>query len=95
VAAVDVMPFLESCDFAKIDIEGAEWAILEDDRFASVAPAALVVEHHPYRSPDADPRAAALRLLGRAGYEVVDESDLGAGQGLVWALRKPHSTPAP
>jgi FkbM family methyltransferase len=96
VEAVDVMPFLEACDFAKIDIEGAEWAIVADERFPSVAPPALVLEHHPYLSPDPEPRTAALRLLGRAGYGVVSDLELGCGQGLIWALRlTPQRIPAP
>jgi FkbM family methyltransferase len=95
VAAVDVMPFLDACDFAKIDIEGAEWAILADHRFPSVAPQALVLEHHPYLSPEPDPKTAALHLLARAGYEVVRYVDLGVGQGLVWAVRTPQRIPAP
>jgi FkbM family methyltransferase len=96
VPAVDVMPFLVRSDLAKIDIEGAEWAILGDERFHSVAPPALALEHHPYLCPEPDPRAAALGLLSGAGYELLRAIDLGAGQGLLWALRrKPHMRPAP
>jgi FkbM family methyltransferase len=96
VPAVDVMPFLQRSDFAKVDIEGAEWAILEDERFASVAPPTLALEHHPYLSPGDDPHAAAVRLLSEAGYEVLRAVDLAPGQWLLWALhRKPHRTPAP
>ncbi len=96
VPAVDVMPFLDRSDFAKVDIEGAEWAILADSRFSSVAPPVLVLEHHPYLSPGPDPRSAALRLLGGAGYELASTLDLGPGQGLLWALRRePQTSPAP
>jgi FkbM family methyltransferase len=96
VTAVDVMPYLRTSDFVKIDIEGAEWAILGDERFPTVAPPVLVLEHHPYRSPDPDPRAAALQLFEGAGYDVVAELDFGGGQGLVWGLRRtPQSSPAP
>lgn len=96
VRAVDVMPFLERADLAKVDIEGAEWAILGDERFPSFAPPALALEHHPYLSPGDDPRSAVLRLLNDAGYEVLRLMDLAPGQGLLWALRrKPHRTPAP
>jgi FkbM family methyltransferase len=96
VPAVDVLPFLGRSDLAKIDIEGAEWAILADERFRSVAPAALALEHHPYLSPDDDPGSAARRLLGEAGYDIVRTIELAPGQGLLWALRRtPQRTPAP
>jgi FkbM family methyltransferase len=96
VRAVDVMPFLARADFAKIDIEGGEWAILGDERFASVAPVALALEHHPYLAPDEGPDAASRRLLGAAGYAILSVLDLAPGQALVWALRRtPQSTPAP
>ena len=36
VDAVNVFPHLERADFAKIDIEGGEWAILGDDRFGEL-----------------------------------------------------------
>lgn len=96
VPAVDVMPFLERSDLAKIDIEGAEWAILGDERFPAVAPPALVLEHHPYLCPEPEPRAAAVRLLGAAGYALLAALELGPGQGLLWALRRtPQTMPAP
>jgi FkbM family methyltransferase len=96
VRAVDAMPFLARADVAKIDIEGGEWAILGDDRFASAAPLALALEHHPYLAPDDGPDAAVRRLLGAAGYDVVRALDLAPGQALIWALRRtPQSTPAP
>jgi FkbM family methyltransferase len=95
VRAVDVMPFLQRADLAKVDIEGAEWAILSDERFLSVAPPALALEHHPYLSPG-DPRSTTRRLLHDAGYEVLRALDLAPGQGLLWALRRrPQRTPAP
>jgi FkbM family methyltransferase len=96
VPAVDVMPFLERSDLAKIDIEGAEWAILTDRRFRSVAPPALALEHHPYLCPEGDPASVARGLLGEAGYELLRSIDLAPGQGLLWALRRtPQRTPAP
>jgi FkbM family methyltransferase len=96
VRALDVMPFLERCDFVKIDIEGAEWAILGDPRFAAAGPPALVLEHHPYLCPEPEPQTAALRLLAAAGYEPVRTFEFPAGQGLVWALRRiPQRIPAP
>lgn len=96
VPGVDVMPFLERSDLAKIDIEGGEWAILTDERFRSAAPRALALEHHPYLCPENDPGSAARRLLREAGYEILRAIELAPGQGLLWALRRtPQRTPAP
>lgn len=95
VRAVDVMPFLERSDLAKIDIEGAEWAILADERFPAVAPPALVLEHHPYLCPEDEPRSAARRLLEKAGYQILRSLDLAPGQALLWAVRRtPQTSPA-
>jgi FkbM family methyltransferase len=33
VPVIDVMPYLVDCDLLKIDVEGAEWALLADPRF--------------------------------------------------------------
>jgi len=92
VPRVDVFG-LPPADFAKIDIEGAEWPILTDPRLASWAPGALVVECHGRDCPGPDPLATAGSALGDAGYDVVDarREQLGGGQaaqGVIWALRR-------
>ena len=46
VDTVDTLGLLSNCDFAKIDIEGGEWTVLADARFAKSAPAMLVLEYH-------------------------------------------------
>jgi FkbM family methyltransferase len=84
VRAVDVFPYLERADLIKIDIEGGEWALLVDPRFALLRPAALVLEFHPHMSPSADPHAAAVELIGRTGLEITDGADYGQGQGMLW-----------
>jgi FkbM family methyltransferase len=91
VRAVDVFPYLERADLIKIDIEGGEWALLADPRFALLRPAALVLEFHPYMSPSADPRAAAVELIGRTDLELADGADYGKGQGMLWGWRKENS----
>lgn len=88
VPAVDVFPYLERADLIKIDIEGGEWAILNDPRFAALRPAALVLEFHPHMAPSADPRQAASDLVGRTGLEVAPGVDYGFGQGMLWAWRR-------
>ena len=59
VPAVDVFPFLQDVDFLKIDIEGGEWAILEDRRFAEVPARAVALEYHSHLCPQRDAASAA------------------------------------
>jgi FkbM family methyltransferase len=86
VPAVDAFPHLAAADLVKIDIEGGEWDILDDDRLAGIAPAALVLEHHP-RPDGEDARAAAAARLERVGFRVIEGRDAGHGHGLLWAVR--------
>ena len=64
--AADVFPYLEGADLVKIDIEGGEWPILSDPRFAELEARALVLEYHPHLCPGPDPRECADGLLARA-----------------------------
>ena len=84
VRAVDVLARLPDFDLAKIDIEGGEWALLADNRFAENAPRALVLEFHAYLAP---PGADAERTLTEAGYSIERRLPFGKGHALVWALR--------
>jgi FkbM family methyltransferase len=87
VPALDAFPYLERADLIKIDIEGGEWAILNDPRFADLRPAAVVLEFHPHMSPRPDTHAAAVELLSRTGLEIADGPDYGSGQGVLWGWR--------
>jgi FkbM family methyltransferase len=87
VRAVDVLPLLERADWAKIDIEGAEWAILADPRFAGCSPRALVLEYHQHLCPDSSPLALAEQTLHASGYSVEPGQSFGPGHGIVWAWR--------
>ena len=64
---VDVMAQIADADLVKIDIEGGEWMLLEDPRFADSPPGALVFEYHPRFCPSGDPRERAESLLAAAG----------------------------
>jgi FkbM family methyltransferase len=88
VEAIDVFPYLEAVDFAKVDIEGGEWEILGDPRFEALAPPVVVLEFHPDQAPGPDPRALALDALHGAGYETKVVYDFSPGQGMVWAWRR-------
>ncbi|MDQ3935825.1 MAG: FkbM family methyltransferase [Actinomycetota bacterium] len=68
VPAVDVFRWLDDVDLLKIDIEGGEWAILGDPRFARARPRAVVLEYHSLMCPQDNPRRAVRELLEGAGY---------------------------
>lgn len=87
VEAVDVFPYLDGVDFAKVDIEGGEWAILGDARFSDLAVPVIVLEYHPDQAPGPDPRASALEAVRAAGYEARVVDEFGPGQGMLWAWR--------
>jgi FkbM family methyltransferase len=87
VEAVDVFPLLAGADLVKVDIEGAEWPILQDPRFKELAAIAVVLEYHPEGSPGPEPARAAEALLGEAGFAVAAHHRKDTGTGVLWALR--------
>jgi FkbM family methyltransferase len=87
VPMVDVMDQVGAADLVKIDIEGGEWEILADPRFAERPPRAIVLEYHPHLCPAPDPRAEAERLLGQAQMTVKDLWHRDDGYGMLWAWR--------
>jgi len=88
VLAVDAFELLMEADFAKIDIEGAEWDLLLDRRFAAAAPAVVVMEWHQRGCPAEDAYATVLDAFRLAGYEVAgDPPPPGYHYGTVWAWR--------
>jgi FkbM family methyltransferase len=87
VAAIDAFRLLENADFAKVDIEGGEWAILEDPRLASLAPAAIALEYHPYLCRRDDPAGFAAECLSSAGYDIERTIAFDEHHGLLWAWR--------
>ena len=84
----DVLPEVCSADLVKIDIEGGEWPILRDERFAADPPRALVMEYHPEGCGESNPRAAARRLLEAAGMNVFEGWERDHGAGMLWAWRQ-------
>ncbi|MGH2803765.1 MAG: FkbM family methyltransferase, partial [Thermoleophilaceae bacterium] len=59
VDVVDALPYLADADLVKIDVEGAEWDLLRDQRFAQLRRAVVCLEYHPRGCPAAQPREAA------------------------------------
>ena len=94
VPTVDVFPYLAGVDLLKIDIEGGEWALLDDPRFAEARPAAVLLEWHTYDCPEGNPRTAAADRLRALGYEIehekpppVPDDEPLYGAGTLWAWR--------
>jgi FkbM family methyltransferase len=83
----DVLPELGRADLVKIDIEGGEWEILLDARFAQSPPRAIVLEYHPHLCPSADPRSTAQRALAQAGLNTASIWHREDGYGMLWAWR--------
>jgi len=92
VSCVDVLDELAGADLVKIDIEGGEWEIICDPRFAAQPPRALVLEYHPMGCPGSDPRAQAEAALDRAGLRVSPIWDGEDGVGMLWAWRSSSQT---
>jgi FkbM family methyltransferase len=84
----DVLARAADVDLMKVDIEGAEWALLNDPRLADLKAPVVALEYHRERCPDPDPLESATRALERAGYRVVPgELDAEPGEGMVWGWR--------
>jgi FkbM family methyltransferase len=87
VPARDVFRDLQNADLLKMDIEGGEWAILQDQRLAQTSLRAIVMEFHSWGCPDEDPEACARSLLERAGFTVQAGATTGADFGVLWGWR--------
>lgn len=85
VDAIDVFPYLRGAAMLKMDIEGGEWDILSDPRFATVGVPVVVLEHHAHGCPSDEPRAAAIAALEGAGYAVYPGQEHDEGTGILWA----------
>lgn len=81
----DVLGEVAAADLVKIDIEGGEWAIIGDERFAANPPRVVVLEYHPGNAAAPVPRDAAVSLLEAAGMRTQLIWDTPAeGVGMLW-----------
>lgn len=87
VPVVDALERLRDADLVKMDIEGGEWAILADPRFAELPARVVVLEYHPHLCPRADARAAAVERLAGLGFRVLPFDHRPDGTGMLWAWR--------
>jgi len=83
----DVMDEVRAADLVKVDIEGGEWEILRDPRFAENPPKVMVLEYHPHLCPGPDPRVEAERRLAAANLRVETIWHRDDGYGMMWAWR--------
>jgi FkbM family methyltransferase len=84
----DVLARASDVDLLKVDIEGAEWALLDDPRFAELPVRVVALEYHSARCPAPDPRALSRARLEEAGFRVADgELDATPRHGMVWGWR--------
>lgn len=75
----------KSIDLLKIDIEGGEFALLEDIRFEKIDARIIVMEWH--KLPDRpDAQAWCRSRLEQIGY-TVEELPIHEDNGLIWARR--------
>ena len=86
---MDLFDALRGADVLKLDIEGGEWALLGDPRWATVDVRAVVMEWHWRNAPAAGGRRAAHDALRRAGLRVVETEASGPREdvGLIWGVR--------
>lgn len=96
VAARDPFDELMAADFVKIDIEGGEWALMADRRFAALSAQVICVEYHRNGAPGDDPGADAERMVRAGGWVVHHELREGMpGHGMVWGWRPAAAPSAP
>jgi hypothetical protein len=87
VPSVDAFSLMDDADLVKIDIEGAEWPILEDPRLATTKARVLVLEYHRWGyEAGEDPSTRCRDLLHRAGFEWRDAGAPGEdfATGCAW-----------
>jgi FkbM family methyltransferase len=95
VEARDPFDDLMAADFVKVDIEGGEWALMADPRFATVPARVICVEYHRNGALSDDPGADAERMVRAGGWIVCHELREGMpGHGMVWGWR-PTGSAAP
>jgi FkbM family methyltransferase len=85
IATVDVFPRIAEADLVKMNIEGSEWDILHDPRFADTS-TCWIVEYHHIASPNPDIHGLVRTLFEHAGY-TVRLATKSEDNGLLWAWK--------
>jgi FkbM family methyltransferase len=85
----DTFALLDDLDLLKIDIEGGEWPILADPRFAELSVPVVMLEYHANGAGSGDPANDARIALERAGYATESLPETTEGFGVVWGCKRP------
>jgi len=87
VEVIDIFPMFSATriDILKMDMEGGEYEILADDRFASLDIGSIVMEWHSRGDGAADKRWCEERLAG-LGF-TIEEIFTERSHGMFWAMR--------
>ena len=91
VPGVDLFSLLDNVDLLKIDIEGGEWAILGDPRFAQMSVPVVMLEYHADNAPPGEPGELAQKAMERVGYAVELMPEFRSGFGTIWGRRDARS----
>lgn len=74
----------DSVDLVKMDVEGAEFAVLDELRNVEPLPRQLLVEfHHRFAGIGKERTARCIRMLHGIGYRIFDVSETGREVGFV------------
>jgi FkbM family methyltransferase len=88
IRLLDVFEYLNDTpiDLLKIDIEGGEFSLLEDHRFANLSAKIIVLEYH-ILSERPDACNWCKQKLAEFGYRIEQGAWDGPENGLIWAYR--------
>jgi FkbM family methyltransferase len=87
VPLLDLFDHTSAVDLLKIDIEGAEWEILQDARFGEVPAKVIALDYHAQGAPQDDPHRAAHELMSGWGYAIQAVPQESASGGMLWCWR--------
>jgi FkbM family methyltransferase len=85
----DMFALLDDLDLLKIDIEGGEWPIVADARFAALSVPVVMLEYHADGTSSPDPASDARTALEQAGYATESMPETTKGFGVVWGCKPP------
>jgi FkbM family methyltransferase len=71
----------DEIDLLKMDIEGFEYAVIDDMLSSNITPKCIIVEFHHFQRRDPESTKQAVRKLIKVGYQLFWVSDLGAEYG--------------
>jgi len=75
---------VDRIDLLKMDIEGAEFGVIDDLLASAVRPKQLLVEFHRYFTSGAQKERQAFAALRKAGYQLFDISPRDMEFGFLW-----------